>query len=43
MESTVPTLRLLIRQSNRLVLVERGRAMNSMMAERQLESIGAFR
>lgn len=43
MESTVPTLRLLIQQSNCFVLVERGRAMNNMMAERQLEQSGEMR
>lgn len=43
LESTVPTLRLLIQQSNCFVLVERGRAMNNMMAERQLEQSGEMR
>lgn len=43
LEFTVPTLRLLIQQSNGFVLVERGRAMNNMMVERQLEQSGEMR
>lgn len=41
--STVPVLRLLIQQSNCFVVVERGRAMNHMMGERQLEQSGELR
>lgn len=43
LESTVPTLRLLIQQSNCFVLVECGRTMNNMMTERQLEQSGEMR
>ena len=41
--STVPVLRLLIQQSNCFVIVERGRAMNNMMGERQLQQSGELR
>ena len=41
--STVPVLRLLIQQSNCFVIVERGRAMDNMMGERQLEQSGELR
>ncbi len=41
--SAVPTLRLLIQQSNCFVLVERGRALNNMMVERDMEQIGEIR
>ncbi|MBL0727751.1 CsgG/HfaB family protein [Piscinibacter sp. HJYY11] len=41
--STVPVLRLMIQQSNCFVIVERGRSMNNMMRERQLESSGEMR
>ena len=41
--SAVPTLRLLIQQSNCFVLVERGRAMNNMMVERDMEQTGEIR
>ncbi|NBD19681.1 peptidoglycan-binding protein [Aquabacterium fontiphilum] len=34
--STVPVLRLMIQQSNCFVIVDRGRAMNNMMREREL-------
>ena len=34
--STVPVLRLMIQQSNCFVIVERGRAMNNLMREREL-------
>lgn len=41
--STVPVLRLMIQQSNCFVVVERGRAMNNVMAERRLEDSGELR
>jgi curli biogenesis system outer membrane secretion channel CsgG len=41
--STVPVLRTMIQQSNCFVVVERGRAMNNMMQERQLERSGEMR
>lgn len=41
--STLPVLRLMIQQSNCFVIVERGRSMNNMMRERQLESSGEMR
>ncbi len=41
--SAVPTLRLLIQQSNCFVLVDRGRAMNNMMVERDMEQTGEIR
>ena len=43
LESTVPMLRLLVQQSNCFVLVERGRALDNMMYERQLEQSGEMR
>jgi len=41
--STVPVLKLLAQQSNCFVVVERGRAMNSMMRERALADTGEMR
>jgi curli biogenesis system outer membrane secretion channel CsgG len=41
--STVPVLRMLIQQSNCFVVVERGRAMNNMMQERELQKSGEMR
>lgn len=41
--STVPVLRLMIQQSNCFVVVERGGAMNSMKAERELANSGDLR
>ena len=41
--STVPVLKLLAQQSNCFVVVERGRAMNSMMQERALADSGELR
>ncbi len=41
--STVPLLRLMIQQSNCFVVVERGKAMQNMMGERQLEASGEMR
>ena len=41
--SAVPTLRLMIQQSNCFVVVERGRAMDNMMWERDLEQSGEIR
>jgi len=41
--STVPVLKLLAQQSNCFVVVERGRAMNSMMRERSLANSGELR
>ena len=41
--STVPVLRILIQQSNCFVLVERGRAMQNMMQERELSQSGEIR
>jgi len=41
--STVPVLRLLVQQSNCFIVVERGRAMNNMNTERQLQQSGELR
>jgi hypothetical protein len=41
--STIPVLRLMIQQSNCFVIVERGAAMNNMMAERNLQGSGEMR
>jgi curli biogenesis system outer membrane secretion channel CsgG len=41
--STIPVLRLMIQQSNCFVVVERGRAMQNMMNERNLERSGEMR
>jgi Curli production assembly/transport component CsgG len=41
--STVPVLRLMVQQSNCFVIVERGRAMDNVMQERQLEASGEMR
>jgi hypothetical protein len=41
--SAVPTLRLMIQQSNCFVVVERGRAMNNMMMKRDMEQSGEIR
>lgn len=41
--STIPVLRLLAQQSNCFVIVERGKAMKQMMAERQLMESGEMR
>ena len=41
--STVPVLRMMVQQSNCFVVVERGRAMNNMMQERNLEKSGEMR
>ena len=41
--STLPVLRLMIQQSNCFVVVERGRAMNNMMRERELQQSGEMR
>ena len=41
--STVPVLRMIIQQSNCFVVVERGRGMNNMMQERNLQSSGEMR
>jgi len=41
--STVPVLRLMIQQSNCFVIVERGAAMKSMRAERELDRSGEMR
>ena len=41
--STVPVLRMMIQQSNCFVVVERGRGMNNVMAERSLEQSGEMR
>lgn len=41
--SAVPTLRLMIQQSNCFVVVERGRAMDNMMMERNMEQSGEIR
>jgi curli biogenesis system outer membrane secretion channel CsgG len=40
---TTPVLKLMIQQSNCFVIVERGRAMNNMMAERALAQSGELR
>lgn len=41
--STVPVLRIMIQQSNCFVIVERGRAMQNMMQERELSQSGEMR
>ncbi len=41
--STVPVLRLIIQQSNCFIVVDRGRAMNNMMQERELMQSGELR
>jgi hypothetical protein len=41
--STLPVLRLMVQQSNCFVIVERGRAMNNMMTERNLQNSGEIR
>lgn len=41
--STVPVLRMMIQQSNCFVVVERGRSMNNVMKERELEQSGEIR
>ncbi|TSE29393.1 peptidoglycan-binding protein [Tepidimonas taiwanensis] len=41
--STIPVLRLLVQQSNCFIVVERGRAMNNMNTERQLQQSGELR
>ena len=41
--STVPLLRLMMQQSNCFIVVDRGRAMNNMMMERELMSAGESR
>lgn len=41
--STVPLLRLMIQQSNCFVVVERGKAFNNMMRERELAESGEIR
>jgi curli biogenesis system outer membrane secretion channel CsgG len=41
--STIPLLRMIIQQSNCFVVVERGRAMQNMMRERELEQSGEMR
>ena len=41
--STVPVLRMMIQQSNCFVVVERGRAINNMRQERDLEQSGEMR
>lgn len=41
--STIPVLRMMIQQSNCFVVVERGRAMNNMMRERDLQQSGELR
>ena len=41
--STTPVLRMMIQQSNCFVVVERGRSMNNMMRERELEKSGEMR
>lgn len=41
--STIPVLRMIIQQSNCFVVVERGRAMENMAQERQLEQSGEMR
>lgn len=41
--TTLPVLRLMIQQSNCFVIVERGAAMNNMMAERNLQQSGEMR
>lgn len=41
--STTPVLKLLVQQSNCFMVVERGRAMNTMMQERALQDSGELR
>ncbi|MGQ9796032.1 peptidoglycan-binding protein [Desulfosoma sp.] len=41
--STVPVLRLLIQQSNCFIVLDRGRAMKTMMGERALQQTGELR
>ncbi len=41
--STVPVLRMMIQQSNCFVVIERGRAMDNMKQERQLQKSGEMR
>ncbi len=41
--STIPVLRLMVQQSNCFVVVERGRAMQNMMRERELMKSGEMR
>lgn len=41
--STLPVLRLMIQQSNCFVIVERGRALGSVMRERELDASGEMR
>ena len=41
--STIPLIRMMIQQSNCFVVVERGRAMQNMMQERQLAESGELR
>lgn len=41
--STVPVLRLMVQQSGCFVIVERGRAMNNMQRERELQQSGEMR
>ncbi|WNC94599.1 CsgG/HfaB family protein [Paraburkholderia sp. FT54] len=41
--STVPVLKLLVQQSNCFVIVDRGRALNAAMTERQLNETGELR
>ena len=41
--STVPVLRMMVQQSNCFVVVERGKALNNVMGERQLEQSGELR
>ncbi|MDX8408178.1 MAG: CsgG/HfaB family protein [Mariprofundaceae bacterium] len=43
LDSTIPVLRLIIQQSNCLVVVERGTSMNNMMRERELMNSGELR
>lgn len=43
LQSTVPLLRLIVQQSNCFVVVDRGRALNNMSAERNLASQGELR
>ncbi len=41
--TAIPTLRLMVQQSNCFVIVERGRAMTNMMQERSLDQTGEIR
>jgi hypothetical protein len=41
--STLPVLRLMVQQSNCFVIVERGKSLNNMMRERQIEASGEMR